>query len=61
MWRVTEASLFASTLFSTDHFFSKNKVLKLKLNFFQGFKHQKGENHPISEFGFSYVAKTMEG
>jgi hypothetical protein len=41
--------------------FSKKKILKLKLNFFQGFNHQKSENRPVSEFFFSYVAKTMEG
>jgi hypothetical protein len=41
MWRVTEASLFASTLFFTAQFFSKKKFEKSKLNFFQGFNRQK--------------------
>jgi hypothetical protein len=56
MWRVTEASLFASILFFYCPIIFPKEILKIEIEyFFQGF------DRPISGFGFPCVAKTMEG
>jgi hypothetical protein len=37
MWRVTDASLFATTLFLLPNFFQK-EILKIEIEFFSGFQ-----------------------
>jgi len=66
LWRVIEASSFASTLYYLSIFFHK-EIFKIEIHFFLEVsmaisEKKKGlKNHQISEFGFPYVAKTMEG